>query len=69
MGGVKATWIRPNGLKIEKVRVPLGVIAVLVEADPRTVVDAALLCIKAGNALVLAVDDAMAGTADRKSVV
>jgi glutamate-5-semialdehyde dehydrogenase len=50
---VTAGWDRPNGLKIEKVRVPLGVIAMIYEARPNVTVDAAGLCLKSGNAVVL----------------
>ena len=53
VGRIESTWIRPNGLKIEKIRVPLGVVGVLVEYAPLTVVDAAFLCTKAGDALLL----------------
>ncbi len=53
IGRVESTWIRPNGLKIEKTRVPLGVVAVLVESDVGAVIDALLLCAKAGDAVVL----------------
>lgn len=53
IGRVESTWIRPNGLKIEKTRVPLGVVAVLVESEVRAVLDALLLCAKAGDAMVL----------------
>jgi glutamate-5-semialdehyde dehydrogenase len=53
VGRVESTWIRPNGLKIEKVRVPLGVVAVLAEYDLGGILDAVLLCLKAGNATVL----------------
>ncbi len=53
VGRVESTWIRPNGLKIEKVRVSLGVAALVVEYDPRAVLDAAFFCIKAGNALAV----------------
>lgn len=45
--------MRPNGLKIEKVSVPLGVIAVIFEARPNVTSDAASLCLKAGNAVIL----------------
>ena len=44
---------RPNGLLIEKVRVPLGVIGIIFEARPNVTVDAATLCLKAGNTVVL----------------
>lgn len=46
-------WDRPNGLQIQKVTVPLGVIAIVYESRPNVTVDAAVLCIKAGNACVL----------------
>jgi glutamate-5-semialdehyde dehydrogenase len=46
-------WDRPNGLKIQKVRVPLGVIAMIYEARPNVTVDATGLCLKSGNAVVL----------------
>jgi len=44
---------RPNGLRIRKVRVPLGVVAVVYEARPNVTIDAAALCLKSGNAIVL----------------
>jgi glutamate-5-semialdehyde dehydrogenase len=46
-------WIRPNGLIIRKVRVPLGVVGIVYESRPNVTVDAAVLCLKAGNAVVL----------------
>ena len=46
-------WFRPNGLIIRKVRVPLGVIGIVYESRPNVTVDAAVLCLKAGNAVVL----------------
>ncbi|MGH7923658.1 MAG: glutamate-5-semialdehyde dehydrogenase [Candidatus Binatus sp.] len=46
-------WTRPNGLKIEKVRVPIGLIAMIYESRPNVTVDAAALTLKAGNAVVL----------------
>ena len=45
--------VRPNGLKIERVRVPLGVVAVIYESRPNVTVDAAILALKAGNAVIL----------------
>ena len=45
--------VRPNGLKIEKVKVPLGVIAIIYEARPNVTSDAAALCLKSGNAVIL----------------
>jgi glutamate-5-semialdehyde dehydrogenase len=47
------SFIRPNGLKIERVRVPLGVIGVIYESRPNVTVDIAALCLKAGNTVVL----------------
>ena len=46
-------WNRPNGLEISKVRVPLGVIAIIYESRPNVTVDAAALCLKTGNAVIL----------------
>jgi glutamate-5-semialdehyde dehydrogenase len=46
-------WTRPNGLKIEKIRVPIGVIAMIYESRPNVTVDAAALTLKAGNAVIL----------------
>lgn len=46
-------WERPNGLKMEKIRVPLGVIGMIYEARPNVTVDASSLCLKTGNAVVL----------------
>jgi glutamate-5-semialdehyde dehydrogenase len=53
IGEVLAEWERPNGLKIKKVRVPLGVIGIIYEARPNVTVDSAALCVKAGNAVIL----------------
>ena len=53
VGEVVAGWRRPNGLLIMKVRVPFGVIGVIYEARPNVTVDAAALCLKSGNAVVL----------------
>lgn len=46
-------WTRPNGLRIQRTRVPLGVIAMIYEARPNVTVDAAALCLKSGNAVIL----------------
>lgn len=46
-------WKRPNGLRLEQVRVPLGVIGIIYESRPNVTVDAAVLCLKAGNAVIL----------------
>lgn len=53
VGKYLAAWDRPNGLHLEKVTVPLGVIAIIYESRPNVTVDAAALCVKAGNACVL----------------
>ncbi|MCX6353415.1 MAG: glutamate-5-semialdehyde dehydrogenase [Candidatus Aureabacteria bacterium] len=53
VGEVLGEWDRPNGLKIRKVRVPIGVIAMIYEARPNVTADAAALCIKSGNAVIL----------------
>jgi len=53
IGEVLETFERPNGLRIEKVRVPLGVVGMIYEARPNVTVDAAGLCLKTGNAVVL----------------
>ena len=53
IGLVDAGWRRPNGLAIEEVRVPLGVVAVIYEARPNVTADVAGLCLKSGNACVL----------------
>ncbi len=52
--GQKITeWERPNGIKISKIRVPIGVIAIIFESRPNVTIDAAVLCLKTGNATVL----------------
>ena len=53
VGRVLEGSLRPNGLKIEKLRVPLGVIGMIYEARPNVTADAAALCLKAGNAVIL----------------
>jgi len=53
VGEVIAGWVRPNGLRIEKVRVPLGVVAIIYENRPNVTSDAAALCLKSGNAAFL----------------
>ena len=53
IGEVMARWQRPNGLVIEQVRVPMGVIGIIYESRPNVTVDAASLCLKAGSAAVL----------------
>ena len=53
VGQVIAEWDRPNGLHIERVRTPLGVIGVIYESRPNVTADAGALCVKAGNAAIL----------------
>jgi len=53
LGRVLAAWERPNGLKIERVSVPLGVIGIIYESRPNVTADAAGLCLKSGNAVIL----------------
>jgi glutamate-5-semialdehyde dehydrogenase len=53
IGTALAEWQRPNGLRIRRVRVPLGVIGIIYEARPNVTADAAGLCLKAGNACIL----------------
>nr|WP_033838686.1 glutamate-5-semialdehyde dehydrogenase [Mesorhizobium loti] len=53
VGDVIAAWERPNGLQIERVRTPLGVIGVIYESRPNVTADAGALCLKAGNPVIL----------------
>lgn len=53
VGEILKQWERPNGLKIAKVRVPIGVIAIIYESRPNVTIDAASLCLKTGNAVIL----------------
>jgi glutamate-5-semialdehyde dehydrogenase len=53
IGQVLAEWERPNGLRIQRVSVPLGVIGIIYESRPNVTADAAALCLKAGNAAIL----------------
>jgi glutamate-5-semialdehyde dehydrogenase len=53
VGVVTESWQRPNGMTIERVRVPLGVIAVIFESRPNVAADAGALCLKSGNAVIL----------------
>jgi len=53
VGAVTERWQRPNGMTIERVRVPLGVIAVIFESRPNVCADAGALCLKSGNAVIL----------------
>ena len=62
VGAVLAKWERPNGLLMERVRVPLGVIGIIFESRPNVTADAGALCLKAGNAAIL-----RAGSESRQS--
>lgn len=53
VGQVMAEWSRPNGLMIQRVRVPLGVIGIIYESRPNVTADAGALCLKSGNAVIL----------------
>ncbi len=53
VGAVLADWERPNGLRIRRVRTPLGVVGVIYESRPNVTADAGALCLKAGNAVIL----------------
>ena len=53
VGLVTERWTRPNGMTIERVRVPLGVVGIIYESRPNVTADAAALCLKAGNAAIL----------------
>jgi glutamate-5-semialdehyde dehydrogenase len=53
IGVVIADWTRPNGLRISRVRVPLGVIGIIYESRPNVTADAGALCLKSGNAAIL----------------
>lgn len=53
VGRVVHSELRPNGMRVERMRVPLGVVAMIFESRPNVVVDAAVLCLKAGNACIL----------------
>ncbi|MBK1839876.1 glutamate-5-semialdehyde dehydrogenase [Azospirillum sp. YIM B02556] len=53
IGGVLAEWTRPNGLHIQRVRVPLGVVGIIYESRPNVTADAGGICLKSGNAAIL----------------
>jgi len=53
VGEVTSSWRRPNGLSVRKVRIPLGVVLMVYEARPNVTVEAAALCVKSGNAVIL----------------
>src|SRR5208337_3811648 len=53
VGAVTGMWVRPNGLRVGRARIPLGVIGFIYESRPNVTVDAAALCLKSGNAVIL----------------
>ena len=53
VGGVIDGWVLPNGLRLRKVRTPLGVVCIIYESRPNVTADAAALCLKSGNAVIL----------------
>ncbi|MDR1776899.1 MAG: glutamate-5-semialdehyde dehydrogenase [Desulfovibrio sp.] len=53
VGVTESQWQRPNGLLVGRMRIPLGVVAMIYEARPNVTIDAAVLCLKAGNAVIL----------------
>lgn len=53
VGRITGMWTRPNGLRVGRMRIPLGVVGIIYESRPNVTVDAAGLCIKAGNAVIL----------------
>jgi glutamate-5-semialdehyde dehydrogenase len=53
VGKVMESWTRPNGMRIERLRVPLGVIGIIYESRPNVTADAGVLCLKSGNAAIL----------------
>jgi len=53
VGSTSKSWLRPNGLEVSRMRIPLGVIGIIYESRPNVTIDAAGLCLKAGNAVIL----------------
>ena len=53
VGSTSKAWLRPNGLKVSRMRIPIGVIGIIYESRPNVTIDAAGLCLKAGNAVIL----------------
>ncbi len=53
LGVVESQWQRPNGLMVGRMRIPLGVVSMIFESRPNVTIDAAILCLKAGNAVIL----------------
>ena len=53
VGEITGMWIRPNGMRVGKMRIPLGTIGIIYESRPNVTADAAALCLKAGNSVIL----------------
>lgn len=53
VGAIETQWQRPNGMLVGKMRIPLGVIAMIYESRPNVTIDSGILCLKAGNAIIL----------------
>lgn len=53
IGALEEQWMRPNGMLVGRMRIPLGVIAMIYESRPNVTIDAAILCLKAGNSVIL----------------
>jgi glutamate-5-semialdehyde dehydrogenase len=53
VGSMTNSWLRPNGLQVSRMRIPLGVVGIIYESRPNVTIDAACLCLKAGNAVIL----------------
>jgi len=53
VGSMSNSWLRPNGLQVSRMRIPLGVVGIIYESRPNVTIDAACLCLKAGNAVIL----------------
>jgi len=53
VGAITKAWLRPNGLQVSRMRIPLGVIGIIYESRPNVTIDAAALCLKAGNTVIL----------------
>jgi len=53
IGSTSKSWLRPNGLEVSRMRIPLGVIGIIYESRPNVTIDSAGLCLKAGNAVIL----------------
>ena len=53
VGEITGMWVRPNGMRVGKMRIPLGVVGIIYESRPNVTADAAALCLKAGNSVIL----------------